>query len=132
MDRRLVPFFKRIVLFALCLEKCCLPNLRHFETKHERIFKYNADKAESIQHAVTRYGKQANALKVFVTTKNHATEASYRIAHCIAKHGKPFTDREYFELFSVAPMPCSKVCQTKYKVKNNGHSHVSKKCPATH
>ena len=70
---------------------------RHFETKHETAFKDQADKAESIKRAVSRYGKQASTLKDFATAKNHATEASYRIAHCIAKHGKPFTDGEYIK-----------------------------------
>lgn len=35
-----------------------------------------------------------NTLKAFTTAKNHGTEASYQIAHCIAKRGKPFTDGE--------------------------------------
>ena len=70
---------------------------RHFETKHETAFKDQAHKAESIKRAVSRYGKQASTLKDFATAKNHATEASYRIAHCIAKHGKPFTDGEYIK-----------------------------------
>ena len=33
----------------------------------------------------------------FTTAKDHGTEASYRIAHCIAKHGKPFTDGEFIK-----------------------------------
>ena len=65
--------------------------------KHERSFKDQADKGESIQHAVSRFGKQANSLKVFATAKNHATEASFRIAHCIVEHGKPFTDGKYIK-----------------------------------
>uniref|UniRef100_UPI00358ECE96 general transcription factor II-I repeat domain-containing protein 2-like n=1 Tax=Myxine glutinosa TaxID=7769 RepID=UPI00358ECE96 len=55
------------------------------------------DKAESIKRAVSRYGKQANTLKIFATAKNHATEASYCIAYCIAKHRKPFTDGKYIK-----------------------------------
>ena len=65
---------------------------RHFETKHEKTFKDQADKAESIKHAVTRYDKQASSLKVFPSVKSHGTKASYHIAHCIAKHEKPFMD----------------------------------------
>ena len=52
---------------------------------------------ESIKRAVTRYEKQASSFKVFTTAKDHGTEASYRIAHCIAKHGKPFTDGEFIK-----------------------------------
>lgn len=70
---------------------------RHFETKHEKTFKDQADKAESIKRVVSRYDKQASSLKVFTTAKNHGTEASYRIAHCIAKHGKPFTVGEFIK-----------------------------------
>ena len=40
--------------------------------------------------------KQPNSLKV-LTAKNHATEASHPIAHCIEKHGKPFTEDEYIK-----------------------------------
>ena len=46
---------------------------------------------------MSRYGKQANSLKIFATAKNHGTEASFRISHCIGKHGKPFTDGEYIK-----------------------------------
>ncbi|KAK0146239.1 General transcription factor II-I repeat domain-containing protein 2 [Merluccius polli] len=63
--------------------------------KHENTFKDQADKTESMKRAVSRYGKQASSLKVFATAKDHGTEASYRIAHCIAKHGKPYTDATY-------------------------------------
>uniref|UniRef100_A0A3Q2UT69 DUF4371 domain-containing protein n=1 Tax=Haplochromis burtoni TaxID=8153 RepID=A0A3Q2UT69_HAPBU len=52
---------------------------RHFETKHQKTFK----------------DEQASTLKVFTAAKHHGTEASYSIAHCIAKHGKPFTDGEF-------------------------------------
>ena len=70
---------------------------RHFETKHEKTFKDQADKVESIKRAVSRYEKQASSFKVFTTAKDHGTEASYCIAHCIAKHGKPFTDGEFIK-----------------------------------
>ena len=46
---------------------------------------------------MSRYEKQACSFKVFTTAKDHGTEASYRIAHCIAKHGKPFTDGEFIK-----------------------------------
>lgn len=85
---------------TLCLENvvCRTSSVKHhFETKHKKTFKDVADKAESIKRAVSRYGKQANTLKVFATAKDHATEASYHIANCIAKRGKPFTDGEYIK-----------------------------------
>ena len=70
---------------------------RHFETKHKKNFKDQADKAESIKRAVSRYDKQASSCKVFTTAKNHGTEASYHIVHCIAKHGKLFMDGEFIK-----------------------------------
>uniref|UniRef100_UPI00358E5645 general transcription factor II-I repeat domain-containing protein 2-like n=1 Tax=Myxine glutinosa TaxID=7769 RepID=UPI00358E5645 len=92
-------FFRRTVLCVLCFENVCRTSSvkRHFETKHEKTFKDQADKAESIKRAVSRYGKQANTLKIFAIAKKHATEASYCIVHCIVKRGKPFTDGEYIK-----------------------------------
>uniref|UniRef100_UPI00358FEE4E general transcription factor II-I repeat domain-containing protein 2-like n=1 Tax=Myxine glutinosa TaxID=7769 RepID=UPI00358FEE4E len=93
-------FQKNRAVCALCFENvvCQTSSVkRHFETKHEKTFKDQADKAESIKRAVSRYGKQANTLKIFAIAKNHTTEARYRIAHCIAKRGKPFTDGEYIK-----------------------------------
>lgn len=46
---------------------------------------------------MSNYEKQSSTLNVFVRSKNNASEASYRIAHCITKHGKPFTDGEYIK-----------------------------------
>lgn len=61
---------------------------------------------------MSRYEKQASSLNVFAKAQNQATEASYRIAHCIAKYGKPFTDGEYIkEAFSVAQILFMKTCQ---------------------
>ena len=65
--------------------------------KHEKTFKDQAHKAESIKRAVSRYDKQASSFKVFTTAKNHRTQAGYRIAHCIAKHGKPFTPGKFIK-----------------------------------
>ncbi|KAG9259865.1 general transcription factor II-I repeat domain-containing protein 2-like [Astyanax mexicanus] len=68
---------------------------RHFETKHDKTYKDPAERAEAVKRAVARYGKQSSSLKVFVNSQGHVTEASYNLASCIAKHGKPFTDGEY-------------------------------------
>ena len=70
---------------------------RHFETKHDKTYKDPADRAEAIKRAVTRYGKQSSSLQVFANSQGHVTEASYNLASCIAKHGKPFTDGEYIK-----------------------------------
>ena len=82
---------------------------RHFKTKHEKTFKDSADKAEAIKKAVSGYGKQSdekqsNVLKT--TSKYNATEASYKLALCIAKHGKPFTDGNFIK---AAFLECSEV-----------------------
>ena len=88
---------------AVCV--LCLDNVvcrtssvkRHFETRHQDEFKDTADKTETIKKALAGYGKQRNNMKEFTTVKNYATEASYEIANCIAKHGKPFTDGDYIK-----------------------------------
>lgn len=40
---------------------------QHFETKLQKTFKDEAEKAESITRAVSRYEKQASTLKVFTS-----------------------------------------------------------------
>ena len=72
-------FVKERVVCILCCENvvCRTSSVkRHFETKHEKTFKDQADKVESIKRAVTRYEKQASSFKVFTTAKDHGTEAS--------------------------------------------------------
>ena len=57
----------------------------HFEIKHKKTLKDQADKAESIKRAVSRYDEQASSLRVS------------RVPHCIANHWKPFMNGEIFE-----------------------------------
>ena len=81
-------FVKDRAVCTLCCENvvCRTSNVKlHFETKHEKTFKDQADKVASIKRAVSRYGKQASSFKVFTTARDHGTEASYRIVHCIAR-----------------------------------------------
>lgn len=79
---------------------------RHFETKHDKTFKDSADKAEAIKKAVSRSEKQSNAFKNLSASKNNATEAIYKLALCIAKYGKPFTDSDFIK---AAFLVCSEV-----------------------
>ena len=65
---------------------------RHFETKHEKSFKDDAEKIESLKKAVSRYEKQSSIFKKVITGANRTTESSYKAAECIVQHGKPFTD----------------------------------------
>nr|XP_027218346.1 protein ZBED8-like [Penaeus vannamei] len=69
-------------------------------------FKDSADQAETIKKAVSRYEKQSNVFKNLSTSKNNANEASYKLALCIAKHGKPFTDGDFIK---AAFLECSEV-----------------------
>ena len=94
---------------ALCCENvvCRTSSVkRHFETKHEKTFKDSADKAEAIKKAVSRYEKQSNVFKNLSASKSNETEASYKLALCIAKHGKPFTDGDFIK---AAFLECSEV-----------------------
>lgn len=61
------------------------------------MFKDEAVKVESITRAVSGYEKQASTLKVSKAAKPHGTEASFQIAHCIARHGNPFTDGDFIK-----------------------------------
>ena len=92
-------FLKDNAVCTLCCE-----NVVCWTSKHEKAFKGQADKAESIKCAVARYDKQASSLKVYSTAKNHGTEASDRIVHCIAKHGKPFMDGKFMLFLKVCQM----------------------------
>uniref|UniRef100_H2YQ88 DUF4371 domain-containing protein n=1 Tax=Ciona savignyi TaxID=51511 RepID=H2YQ88_CIOSA len=80
---------------ALCCQNvvCRTSSLkRHFETKHEKSFKDDAEKKESLKKAVSRYQKQSSIFKKAIQSSNRTTESSYKIAEGIAKHGKSFTD----------------------------------------
>lgn len=83
----------------VCLCTSCWENVAcwtssvswHFETKHNKTEKDNTDSTGSIKRAVSKDANQASSLKLYTTSKNAATEASF----CIAKHGKQFTDGEF-------------------------------------
>lgn len=63
-------FLKDRAVCTLCCENvvCRTSSVkRYFEMKHEKSFKDQADKAESIKRAVSRYDKQASSIKVFTT-----------------------------------------------------------------
>ncbi|XP_074838070.1 protein FAM200C-like isoform X2 [Carettochelys insculpta] len=87
-------------LCALCYESvvCRTSSVRrHFQTKHEKHFKDEADKAEWIKWAIVRYEKQSSAFGNFSAVKCQVTEGSYKVARCVAKHRKPITDGEYIK-----------------------------------
>ena len=50
-----------------------------------------------IKNVVSRNEKQSNVFKNLNASKNNASEASYKIALCIAKHGKSFTDGDFIK-----------------------------------
>ena len=64
---------------------------RHFKTKHEKSFKDDAEKIESLKKAASRFEKQNSIFKKVISGANRTTESSYKAAECIAKHGKSFT-----------------------------------------
>ncbi|XP_075058530.1 zinc finger BED domain-containing protein 5-like [Mixophyes fleayi] len=86
--------FVRSVVKALCRTSSVQ---RHFQTKHEVRYPNRDDRMEANRKAVSGYRKQSNAFNRLTVTKNQATESSYKIAQCIAKKGKPFTDGEYIK-----------------------------------
>ena len=60
--------------------------------KHEKPFKDDAEKIESLKKAVSHYEKQSSIFKKVISGANQTTESSYKAAECIAQHRKPFTD----------------------------------------
>ena len=87
----------KTVLFMLYVVKCCLPHITYpltFLSKHDKHFKDEADKEESIKLAIAMQRKQSSAFTNVCVSKNQATEESYKIVKCIAKHGKTFPDQE--------------------------------------
>ncbi|XP_064120814.1 uncharacterized protein LOC135225408 [Macrobrachium nipponense] len=98
------------VMCALCCENVVWRTSsvkRHFETIHKKPFKDSVDKAKVIKKAVSRYEKPSNVLKnLECQQKKNETEASYKLALCIAKHGKPFPDEDFIK---AAFIQCSEV-----------------------
>ena len=94
---------------------------RHFETReHPKIMQMRQNQFSG---RCPGMGGKANTLKVFVPTNNRATEASYRIAHCIAKHWEAFHGwRVYYgSLSRLLRCPVRRLAkQRKYKGKNKG------------
>ena len=70
---------------------------RHFETKHKKLFKDNSEKNEAFKKSVSRCEKQISIFKKAICSTNQTTESSYKVAECIAKRGKPFTDGDFIK-----------------------------------
>ena len=93
-------FSRRPSCVCALLSKHCLPYISikpNFETKHEKSFKDNAEKIESLKKALSRYEKQSSIFKKVISGTSRTTESSYKAAECIAQHGKPFTDGAFIK-----------------------------------
>ena len=80
---------------ALCCQNvvCRISSVKqHFETKHVKFLKDDAEKIESLKKAGSRYKKQSSVFKKVIRSTNRTIEGSYKVAEAIAKNGKPFTD----------------------------------------
>ena len=84
---------------VLCCQNivCRTPSIKHFETKHEKSFKDDAENIKSLKKVVSRYEKQSRIFKKVISEANRTTESSYKAAKCIAQHGKPFTDEVFIK-----------------------------------
>ena len=99
------------VVCALCCQNVVCQTFsteRHFETKHEKSIKVDAEKIESLKKAISRYDKQSSIFKKVIRSTNQTIEVtgSYKVAEGIAKHGKPFTDGVFVK---VALLSCAEV-----------------------
>ena len=85
---------------ALCCENvvCRTSSIkRYFETKHKKLFKDDSEKNEALKKAVSRHEKQSSIFKKTICSTNQTTESSYKVAECIGKRGKPFTDGDFIK-----------------------------------
>ena len=109
---------------ALCSQNvvCQTSSIRHFETKHERSFKDDVGKIESLKKAVSRYEKQSSIFKKVIRSTNRTIEGSYKVAEVITKNGKPFTDGMFVKkaflnfakvMFGDLPNKCTLISRIK-------------------
>ena len=70
---------------------------RHFQTKRQSKFKTSEEKSETIKKNISGFKNQIEILSQALTT----SACRYKIVHCVALKGKPFTDIEFIkETFS--------------------------------
>ena len=62
-------------------------SIKHFEIKHEKFFKDDAEKIGSLKKAVSRHKKQSRIFKKVIRSTNQTIEGSYKVAEAIAKNG---------------------------------------------
>ena len=62
---------------------------RHFETKHEKSFKDDADKIELLKKAVSCYEMQSGIFKKVIFGASRITKSSNKPAQCNAQYEKP-------------------------------------------
>lgn len=85
---------------------CCLCNdavvsrsfnvKRHFETNHKPLIELSEDaRKEFINRKLKQYEGQTKGFKKVFATKNNITAASYHVAYCVAKHGKPISEGDF-------------------------------------
>jgi len=95
---------------ALCCETvvCRTSSVqRHYQTKHQSMFKNSEENSEAIKRAVSGCKKQTSIFSQVIGTKYKATECSYKIAQGVASKAKPFVKETFLSsaeiLFSELP-----------------------------
>ena len=63
----------------------------------KKLFKNDSEKNEAFKKAVSRYEKQSSIFKKAIRSTNQTTESNYKVAECIAKREKPFTDGHFIK-----------------------------------
>ena len=110
---------------ALCCQNidCRTSSIkRHFETKHKKSFKDDAEKIESLKKALSRYEKQSSIFKKVIRSMNATIEGSCKVVEDIAKNQKPFTGAVFVKeafvncaevLFDDLPKKCTVILRIK-------------------
>ncbi|GFW63603.1 uncharacterized protein TNCV_4328911 [Trichonephila clavipes] len=71
---------------------------RHFETNHKSFCeKSEPEQKELIASAIKDRNKQSTSMLKYVSKNCHTSAASYSAANAIARHGKPFKEREFLK-----------------------------------
>jgi len=89
---------------------------RHFEKIHTNLASLTEEeKKEYFSQKLKEYKSQANVFKTFLIPKNNITAASFHVAHCIARHGKPLSEGEFLK---EAFLECSAALFADFKEKD--------------
>lgn len=109
--------FKGKCVCLICTETVAVMkeyNVRHYGTKHQAYVSYTgAEREQKVKQMVAILQGQQQYFSHAQKVPEKATIASYEVAQLIARHGKPFSDRDLIKhcLVKVAEIMCPEKMQ---------------------